>query len=347
MKTIYADYFTNKKVKVTFFLSILVFFIHISTLANYNLSNDFSGKVLQTIHKLIWILSQVAVPMFFIISGIMFYRNYSIEKTLEKYKSRFFSLVIPYWFWNTICMIFDIICSYTPISNYFIGREKFQITFINIIWGIFFHKCTPFWFIFNLIIFIFLCPLIYFLIKNKIVGVLIIISFIILNMFNIGLPKSIFFRSDPLIYYLIGSFIGKHYFSCFYNKSNKSISIISLIIGVVCYFILFINYYNIINLSFLLPIIFIIFSLSIWFSFDLLKNNKHYAYEKESFLIYALHINTSAIFTKLVYIILPKTILCAAINFILTIIVTIILICTFGIIIEKYLPKFKKIIAGR
>ena len=129
MKAISSDYFTSKKNKVTFLLAVLVFFIHISTLANYSLSGHI-GKFLFTFHSLMLILAEVAVPMFFIISGALFYKNYTPSKTLEKYKSRFFSLVIPYLFWNTLWMIFDIICSYTAISKFFIGRQKFKITFI-------------------------------------------------------------------------------------------------------------------------------------------------------------------------------------------------------------------------
>lgn len=345
MEKKHLDYFSCKKIKVTFLLAVLVFFIHISTLSNYDLG-DGLGKIITNFHNLILVLSQVAVPMFFIISGVLFYRNYMPSKTLEKYKSRFFSLVIPYLFWNTVCMLFDIVCSYTSISKFFVGRQKFKLSVLNIMAGIFFYKCTPFWFIFNLIIFVILCPLIHTLLKNKTIGIMFIATMYILSIFNIGLPESIFFSRESIIYYCVGAYIGMHYFNWFYNKANKKFALSSLLISIICYLMLALDG-KLLDIQYVKAIILIIFSISIWYAFDLLKNDYCYEYQKESFLIYAMHINVSALFTKVVYLILPKTTLMAIFNYVTTIIFTISIICVFGVFVGKKFPKIKKIIAGR
>lgn len=340
-----ANYFTCKKIKVTFLLSILVFFIHISTLSNYNLNTSF-GKIISNMHSLILVLAQVAVPMFFIISGVLFYRNYAFPKTLSKYKSRFFSLVIPYWVWNTLCMIFDIVCSYTFVSKFFIGRQKFELSFLNVLEGIFFHKCTPFWFIFNLIIFVLACPVIYLALKNKLVGAMTIMGLYVLSAFNIGIPEVIFFDRASIIYYCIGAYIGIHYFDLFYNKVSKRFAAIMSMTSVLFYAMLILNN-HLLGLKYLETIILIIFSLSLWYSFDLGKHEYYLEFQKESFLVYAMHINISSILTKLIYLLWPKNSIVALCNYILTVILTLLIICWFAIFIGRKFPKLKQILAGR
>ena len=65
-----------------------------------------SSAAFDTITKgIIW-LTEICVPLFFVISGYLFFRN-TPEKPQpkwfwEKYKSRFFSLLIPYLIANII-----------------------------------------------------------------------------------------------------------------------------------------------------------------------------------------------------------------------------------------------------
>ena len=65
------DYFTLKKERTMFLLSILVFTIHISTLKNYDLSSDL-GQVVMGIKTFITAFARMAVPLFMIISGALF-----------------------------------------------------------------------------------------------------------------------------------------------------------------------------------------------------------------------------------------------------------------------------------
>ena len=45
-------------------------------------------------------IGQIAVPGFFLLSSYLFFRNFSREKLPGKWKSRFFSVVVPYVTWN-------------------------------------------------------------------------------------------------------------------------------------------------------------------------------------------------------------------------------------------------------
>lgn len=334
-------YFTNKKIRLTFILSILVFTIHIPSLANYDLNNTM-GEYISIIAKVISSISCMAVPLFFIISGALFYRDYDIKKTMPKLKSRFFSLVLPYLCWNTIWMLFSFVCSYTPISKFFIAREKVVISAENILNGIFLYKFTPFWFIFCLIVFSLLCPIIYPLIKNKYLGPVVILVVYILRIYGIELPDC-FFRSDCIIYYLVGGYIGANYFDIFANRSNRKISVISIFICIGCAAFNYFSINNIIPID-IDPIIYIIFSIAFWLSMDIFQIKHVAKFEKNSFLIYAMHVNVGAIVCKLLYFILPKYTLFACVNYILTIVATVIIISVFNNFVKKYIPTLAKML---
>ena len=67
---------------------------------------------------------------------------------------------------------------------------------------------------------------------------------------------------------------------------------------------------------------------------------------KRSFLVYALHVNLSAIITKLLFLIGPKSILFSPVNFLLTTCLTLGLIEAFALVTEKHFPKIYSILTG-
>ena len=163
-------YFWKKKTIVSFILSVLVVLIHASSFSQYirsveipffeNFINIFFRKALPLF----------AVPLFFIILGATFFRDYNSSDYLKKIKNRIRTLAVPYLIWNILCMIFSIIISNTFISNYLIGRQKFVFTAENVLLSVFHYKCNgPFWFVFALMLYVLLTPLIQILIKNKII----------------------------------------------------------------------------------------------------------------------------------------------------------------------------------
>ena len=99
--------FWKKKEYISFLLSILVLFIHthfadtiisdcLISVVNNKVSYFFSDSI-----------TRFAVPMFFVLSGISFFKDYNNKKYLSKIKSRLFTLVIPYLLWNTIWMLWE------------------------------------------------------------------------------------------------------------------------------------------------------------------------------------------------------------------------------------------------
>ena len=161
------SFFWKKKEFISFLLSILVFFIH-SYFAQEITDTSFISVVN---HKVSYFFScsitRFAVPMFFMMSGITFFKDYNNKKYLAKIKARLFTLVIPYLLWNTIWMLWEIFTSYSFLSK-LATSEPYPLTITSILKGIFFYNCNiPFWFIFDLIIFSFLAPIVFLIIKTS------------------------------------------------------------------------------------------------------------------------------------------------------------------------------------
>ena len=173
--------FWKKKEFVSFLLSILVFFIH------SNFAPEMAGDSVAAVvnNKVSYFFSEsitrFAVPMFFMLSGISFFKGYENSKYLSKMRSRIFTLVIPYLLWNTLWMLWDIFCSYSFLSKFSAASEPFPLTLTGILKGVFFYGCnTPFWFMFDLIIFCLAAPAVFLIIKNKYVAVVSIVGLSVL-----------------------------------------------------------------------------------------------------------------------------------------------------------------------
>ena len=81
-------------------------------------------------------LGEIGVPLFFTISGYLFFLNYSKYDYYRKIKTRTKSLLVPYLIWNTffICVYF-IIQQIPTLSPFFSGNNKriIDYSFIDLI----------------------------------------------------------------------------------------------------------------------------------------------------------------------------------------------------------------------
>lgn len=152
-------------------------------------------------------IARVAVPLFFVISGYLFF--YNTDLNLKSYKTklikRFHSLLIPYILWNIFVGIFQYI-SQKYLNEITSGGKSFILDYkwyewIKIFWN--FTDGTPicnqFWFIRDLMVIVIISPLIYFFIKKtKIYGLLLIFILYLTN----SLPKFSFYTVEPYYFFL-------------------------------------------------------------------------------------------------------------------------------------------------
>lgn len=348
--------FFNKKTVVSFFLSMLVVLIH-----NHSFDGYVYTGVLGTILKYLGDfltsgITGVAIRMFFVISGALFYRNYTYKETLGKYKSRVKTLLVPYLIWCSFYTVAIMLLNMTPLRN-FVALEA-DISQKNILLGIFLnYYYKSFWFIFNLIIFTILAPVFYTVLKNKHIGVFAICVIILLYSIGIRIPETIvisgdeynvFWKADSIIFYMIGAYIGIHLWEQFTEKQNKKIALISAGVFVACgVYITLAPRFNwpITDLAFVL--LMIVFCTSLWFMFDMFDFSKRpKAVFEFSFMMFALNFYLGVYISKILFVLLPKMQIFCLVNLAVTLLIELTFIFGASFILKRYMPKFYSLITG-
>ena len=341
--------FWKKKEFISFLLSILVFFIH-SHFADEVVSGSFISLLN---HKVSYFFSdsitRFAVPMFFIMSGITFFKGYNSKKYLAKAKSRIFQLVIPYLLWNTIWMLWEIFTSYSFIARFSADGAQFPLNLTNILKGIFFYGCNvPFWFIFDLIIFSFAAPLVFLIIKNKYVGISSVILLSIVSLFGIHLPTAVFYYPMAIVFYLIGGVVGYHFFDFAARESSRPRRIFSLI-----FLTAYILYKNLvpqemhISNYFTQTIVYTLAAFSLWNVSDMfIRRIKPRAIYRRSFAVYAMHLPIAIIMLKVFSFCLPQSEWLEIPKFIIMIVSTLVIINFACALLEKFTPKLYATLMG-
>lgn len=341
--------FWKKKEFVSFLLSILVFFIH-----SY-FAPDISGNGMISVvnHKVSYFFSnsitRFAVPMFFVLSGISFFKNYDNKKYLPKIKARIFTLVIPYLLWNTIWMLWEIFTSHSFLAQFSENNVPYPLTVTGILKGVFFYNCNiPFWFIFDLILFSLAAPLVFLLVKNKYVGILSVIGLSIVSLFGIHLPMNVFYYPMAIVFYLMGAIIGYHFFGSACKKSSKPLQIASLV-----FLAAYVLAKNIapqeihIDNYFTQTVVYTLAAFSLWNVVDLfIERIRPKAIYRRSFAIYAMHLPVAIVILKILSFCTPSNEWLEIPKFIIMIVLTLVIInfvCTF---LEKFAPKIHATLMG-
>jgi len=144
------------------------------------------------------VFARIAVPMFFLISGFLFFQNFALRLDVikSKFKRRINTLLIPYIFWNSLALLTYFILQSIPALNiYFSGNTKLIIDYglydyLNAFLALKITANSPiayqFWFIRDLIILVIFSPLIWLIVTRiPIAG---FVSLLILWLINPRIP---------------------------------------------------------------------------------------------------------------------------------------------------------------
>lgn len=205
---------------ITFLGNIIIFLEH----ANLNLLS--STSYLHTAISLIDKIAVYAMLWFFFITAYLYYLNYNkLDDFKYKLKKRIYTLLIPYFIWNTIGMLLHYISGDYNNMNFF---EIFRNSYI------FYngYGCAngPLWYIARLFTYFAISPLLYMIFEKKssfkfiIIEALLIIINIIFKFNNYS-----FFYFLP--FFICGCYISLHNQDLLTdNKNSKQKTIIILII---------------------------------------------------------------------------------------------------------------------
>lgn len=170
------------KRKTAFFKLILSYGVIQTHALNYDVYrlSEMTGllaKTLLFLEKRWYSASLLIIPAFFFLSGFSYFSGYSYEKTLDKFKNRVFTLLIPWVSWNTIMWLFALTVRKIPaIASRMNSLPAYEFTLRSwLIDGLYHSADGPMWFMFNLMAAVLLSPFIYTLIRHKYVG---LVSFV-------------------------------------------------------------------------------------------------------------------------------------------------------------------------
>ena len=168
---------------MSFLLTLLVILAH-SMNAGLFLGEAAEGSAADAVQAVVGgNLAQIAVPGFFMLSAALFFRNYRIRDTQDKFLRRVRSLLIPYLLWNTLYYLGYVIATFLYEYNH------------------------VFWYLFQLLLLTLLSPLIYCIVRRPyaFLGTMFLLAVVI------------FLRADPTVlnadacfYYTAAAFVTVH-----------------------------------------------------------------------------------------------------------------------------------------
>ena len=169
--------------------------------------------------------TNIAVPLFFILSGFLFFYKYNIKVTKQYFKKRFKSLFVPYVVWNILLLLFFMVIQKFEFTAQYSKYSIIELSPKSLVSNIFVNPILgQFWYIRDLMLFVLISPLILQLLRSKIVFY---VFLMILIVYWKPIDTSLF-SSEGLLFYSIGAFLG-HYKSELILNVKTHVFIILLI----------------------------------------------------------------------------------------------------------------------
>lgn len=298
------------------------------------------------------VVSRLCVPMFFIISGYLFFNidNFNKSIYIEKIKSRIKSLLIPLLCWNTLSLLavfllcyslgkFPATSSYTSWWNDTFATKNLLQIFKDIYWDP--KIAYQFWFIRDLFILVLLSPIIYILIKYVRLFAVIVLGILwYFNLSFITIPSI-----AAIFFFFCGAYLRLSKRENVLLNFKSGLSIISILYPIVAVANIFFRNNYIHNLGIILGVIFMFNIVSYFIQRDKLHTNEFLA--KASFFVFAFHEPLLTIIKKVYVKLFPATnAFMPIIEYFGQAFVVILISLIAYKILKKYLPKINSLLMG-
>lgn len=334
---------SNRIALMNFILSLLII-IHHSCNLDVSIQALFSNEAIfaKNVERLLYNLSEIAVPLFFFISAYLYFFNFTGNLYISKLKKRLYTLFIPYVFYNIIFYIEYII----------MHKSIMQFNLVDLFYFIILGK-SVLWFVRELIVFTILGYIIWRLIDKKNMFLVSVCLSIILSIFGFFPYKSIGYWWGI---YLIGAYFGKNSHKLYKLEKNiekkltHSLVIMFILVLIILSFFMpnfkdvtnvFINVYYLIFRYICIPLIWMI----VLFFNEKIQKIK--GYMKCTFVSYCWHSTIIAVvqivLNKLIYV--NNSISYLLIYFV-TSFITYVIINIIYALMKKYTPKLLYFLNG-
>lgn len=351
--------YLSDKLKIISFISILlVVFIHSYNLTvnfnsgNIDIGNSYNVFLQEYISQGI---ATVAVPLFFCISGYLFFLNFNgtTSAFLLKFRKRIKSLLLPYLIWSLWGLLFYFILQLFPQSQNFFTKKLIVDYSLNEFANTIFISPIPYqlWFLRDLIMLVLFSPAIFWLIKKTRI---LLIIFLLAMWFNLLDLNFYIFGTESLLFFTLGAYLALYQKSFLLKKIHLKNYWILLILWFTIVFIktsLLNSEYTFLYI--LAGKISVIIGIStIWISYDNLMKNKLIPNTKilnlsiYSFFIFVFHEPFLTFFKKGMFYISGTSDLMVLINYFTSPLVIITLSIIVGFILSKVTPRFYHFITG-
>ena len=332
------NHLRQKIVLISFLCSLFVIYIHTVNLSTYGIGADAVGLA-----RIVFLvenyfentLKRIAVPFFFLISGFLLFRNFSMSRLLEKYHSRVKSLLLPYLIWGTAYFLFRVGITQLLFRFHLVNTEP--ISFSAALWLQDLLKNVQsyhLWFLRNLILFVLVTPLIYLLMRNfrGFPSGLLVLVLLYVNQAVRLIPLP-----NGLEIYCFGALIGINYKDLALRRSRLLTLIGSLLL--LFMFATAFRWYQ----PWMCPLLF----LALWFALDLFSFPSAYPWwMRISFFTYVSHLFVLESLEKIVLIVFGKKPLAALLDFLFMPIVVFILLVLIAALLRKWFPRLWLVLTG-
>lgn len=334
--------FRKKIIWFNFVCCILVIWNHAGNTELF-LGAEAAGSILHRLeYEFVPALLRVNIPCFMMISGYLFFRDFSWEKLPGKWKRRIKTLVIPYLLWNTIYYAGYFAASQIELLRPVINRPAMVFTpelFLDAV--IHFTYNPVFWFMYQLILLVLLAPWHYLILKRKWTG----IPYLCLLWYGIvkgtALPE---LNLDALLYYSTAAFAaihGKQLIERAWNRDRGLAGLLLLAGGYTCcayfyrtYFVPAIVLYHVLTAA------------GYWFLVSEERLGKVRPFMTTTFFIYALHFIPTRFINKVGAICFPGSGTVAWILFLTMPVVVVILCNQAARFLRRFLPGIWMLLNG-
>lgn len=293
------DKYLSFKLKVTsFFLIVLIVYIHASdaSLKTYASEAALGHQAYNSFIQYFIAngIARIAVPLFFLISSFLFFLNFNLNGYSKKIESRLKTLLIPYLFWNTFCLLLCLLIQQlTTSKGFFTGTEIANYSVYKVLDLIIVHPILyPLWFIRDLFLLVLISPLILFL--AKIFKQYLLLFFVAAWVLNINL----FIPNEAFLFFVSGLFLAQYHRQWVEYKSPRGAVLLTLLWVIMLLaetHLVLSSYENSILINILHKVGILIGIISVWRLFDFFfqKNKgdseKYMSTSLATFFIYVFH----------------------------------------------------------
>lgn len=302
-------------------------------------------------------ITRITVPVFFIISGYLFFQRITgrFSEFIPKFRKRARSLLVPYLLWSAWGLFFFFALQQIPQARKFFNNKLIEnFSFSEIIYTLLLDPIPyQLWFVRNLIILVAFSPLIYLALKYLRVVPLILLAVVYLEVFEFSF---VILKRDAVLFFCIGAYLAIHKKDLLLKKRDDKwywiFPAIWLILVTVKTILTYKDPEETYALFLLHKCTVLMGMVSYWCAYDLLMKNKtspsNYLLmlASFSFFIYAFHEPVLTMIKKGFFYVSGTSDAMSLLNYFLVPTITILLGFFVARFLKKITPRFYSLITG-